>query len=1090
VENILINFTADPSGLQPGIDGLVQLEAVDRDVAEQVKKTNVAIAARDKGIKDGTDKSISQVEKLGISFKSLDKSITGGAYIKTLQSIQQEVGKTGTEFKLLGQTIEFSKQKMQGLTPNSEEWVLLNERVKQGEELLKAFGEGAEAVGGKTQSFKARLRELKNELQILEDQGKDNTLEFEKLSTEAGKLEDQIGDTNARIRVLASDTYKFDVLISGITGITAAFSVAQGAAALFGDENDDLQKALLKVNAAMAILQGLQAVQTTLQKQSAISIAVENAQRSIAVLQTNLQTSAESKNVIVKYASIAAQKALNLAMSLSPTGIVLLGIGAIAGALLAFSSNTETATQKQIKFNEQLGIELDYLEQVDKSLREPREERIKELNNELKLLESSNASENEKLKKKKEISEVERDMAASSAGFHANEIKDLGLVSAQLDDQRGKLKKLKTELNETGDQGFLKRIGTGDRKKSVIQDDIDAVESGIKVLEQKKQQAQKAKDDYTNAVTENEAVANEIIQKGYEDSLKSAKGFAEQRVLLAAQGSRAELDAKIGALHAGLREELANVNLTSGERAKATAAVFRQETELRFAFDQKVQADTIKALDAKAELEKEGSRKRLDAELTSLELQKKAELQTTTIVNGEVVKLKELTEQQKAEIDDRYLKLASDKIKTFARQASEDELNARIAGLNRANSSLQLDADAATNTQLLENKKALVDAQAQLEIISINATIHNEELRREKVKEVYAKALADKVQLERDKNKADIDAGKTEALSIYDSLIAKQNLVVKNEKSTARERIAAQDEIFTLTQARIDAEALANQQAYDAGLISFDTYLQNRRALQTQADENEANQEAEKQARILAIRDLAQQTSLKLINFAFASAKKGYQSEEEAVKQLFDQKKISEEEYNNRVKVIRRKQAQDDKAQALFTMLISQGPAILKGFQQGGIAGAAAAFALFFSLLGALQGAEVPAFAKGTKKAPAGFKWVGEKGAELIYDNGGYPIIPADKSKQLANSGYSDSKILHEYNIPTHNMTMTEIPDHVTNVMTPAGEKIDYNKLGDVIAEKLAQNPSSHLHFDERGFVLSVQKGNQTIEYKNKKLST
>ncbi len=1090
MENILINFTADPSGLQPGIDGLVQLEAVDKDVAEQVKKTNAVIAARDKGIKDGTVQSISQVEKLGISFKSLDKSITGGAYIKTLQQIQQEVGKAGSEFKVLAQTIDFAKQKMQGLAPGSAEWVELNRQVQQGEELLKAFGEGADAVGGKTQSFKARLRELKNELQVLEDQGKDNTVEFERLSIEAAKLEDQIGDTNARIRAMSSDTFKFDALISGISSVTAGFSVAQGAAALFGDESEDVQKALLKVNAAMAIASGLQAIKTNLEKQDALQIAISNAQRNIAVLQTNLQAAAESKNVVVKYASIVAQKALNAAMALSPAGAVLIGIGLIAGALLTFSSNTETATDKQKKFNEQLGIELDYLSDIDKSLSEPREERIKQLNNELTLLQSRNASQNEILKKEKEISEVQRDKASASSGFFSKEINEIGQVGAELDLQREKLKQLKTELSTTGDQGFLKRLGSGDRKKSVIQDDIDAVESGIKVLEQKKQIAQKAKDDYINTVTEDEAKANEIIQKGYQDSLKSAKGFAEQRVLLAAQGSRAELDAKIGALRAGLRQELADVNLTAGERAKAVAEAFRREAELRFDFDQKAQADTIKAIDAKAELEKEGSRKRLDAELTSLELQKKAELQTTTIVNGEVVKLKELTEQQKAEIDDRYLKLASDKIKAFARQASEDELNARIAGLNRANSSLQLDADSATNSQLLENKKALVDAQAQLEIISINATIQNEELRREKVKEVYAKALADKVQLERDKNKADIDAGKTEALSIYDSLIAKQNLVVKNEKSTAKERIAAQDEVFALTEARIDAEALANQQAYDAGLISFDTYLQNKRALQTQADENDFNREAEHQARIAAVRDLAQQTSIKLINAAFSFAKKGYQSEEEAVKQLFDQKKISEEEYNNRVKIIRRKQAQDDKAQALFTMLINQGPAILKGFQQGGIAGAAAAFALFFSLLGALQGAEVPAFAKGTKKAPPGFKWVGEKGAELIYDNGGYPIIPADKSKQLAISGYADSKILHEYNIPTHNMTMTEIPEHVTNVMAPAGEKIDYNKLGDVIAEKLAQNPSSHLHFDERGFVLSVQKGNQTIEYKNKKLST
>ena len=62
------------------------------------------------------------------------------------------------------------------------------------------------------------------------------------MSVRAGQLEDQIGDTNAQIKILSSDTAKFDGLISGVTGLVGAFTAVQGAVGLFGAENEELQE--------------------------------------------------------------------------------------------------------------------------------------------------------------------------------------------------------------------------------------------------------------------------------------------------------------------------------------------------------------------------------------------------------------------------------------------------------------------------------------------------------------------------------------------------------------------------------------------------------------------------------------------------------------------------------------------------------------------------------------------------------------------------------------------------------------------------------------------------------------------------------
>jgi methyl-accepting chemotaxis protein len=93
-----------------------------------------------------------------------------------------------------------------------------------------------------TTSAKQRLRELQKTLIDMSLAGQDGTKAFKEMEREAGKLKDQIGDTSQRIKTLASDTVRIDTVVSAVQGITAGFQIAQGAAALFGSENEDLQK--------------------------------------------------------------------------------------------------------------------------------------------------------------------------------------------------------------------------------------------------------------------------------------------------------------------------------------------------------------------------------------------------------------------------------------------------------------------------------------------------------------------------------------------------------------------------------------------------------------------------------------------------------------------------------------------------------------------------------------------------------------------------------------------------------------------------------------------------------------------------------
>ncbi len=114
------------------------------------------------------------------------------------------------------------------------------------------------------EKLSAKLRRTRDELAKLALAGKANTDEYRKLRNEAGQLSDAIGDAAAEIKQAGSDTRGLDKALRAATVLTGAFTAVQGAAALFGKDSENLQKSLLKVQAALSILNGLQAIQTEL----------------------------------------------------------------------------------------------------------------------------------------------------------------------------------------------------------------------------------------------------------------------------------------------------------------------------------------------------------------------------------------------------------------------------------------------------------------------------------------------------------------------------------------------------------------------------------------------------------------------------------------------------------------------------------------------------------------------------------------------------------------------------------------------------------------------------------------------------------
>ena len=272
----------------------------------------------------------SDFEKKLDGFKQKLSSLTSKVDIQLddakIKIFQKQIEGAKGDIEQLNVALKIANEVLAGLDTNSDEFQQLSEAIMFTETALKEFENEVVATSDKSKSMKTELRELQMALQQMEASGDTSSKQFIEMSVRAGELKDQIGDTAQQIRILSSDTKHVDALISGVTGLVGAFTAVQGATALFGAENEELNEALLKVNGAMAILQGLQAVQETLNKDSAFSVIFMRNARVAETTAIAGQTTALGANTVAMTVSTLATKAFSFALKTIGIGLIITAI--------------------------------------------------------------------------------------------------------------------------------------------------------------------------------------------------------------------------------------------------------------------------------------------------------------------------------------------------------------------------------------------------------------------------------------------------------------------------------------------------------------------------------------------------------------------------------------------------------------------------------------------------------------------------------------------------------------------------------------------------------------------------------------------
>lgn len=201
--------------------------------------------------------------------------------------------------------------------------------------------------------LKRQLRDLKALMSSMNIDGLSHTEVFEEMAMYAGEVKDAMADANDAISRFADDNFKLAAMSEGFGLITGAVSTATGVLGMFGVENEKVEQTMLKVQSAIAMVNGVQAIATSLNKDSIImhrikqiKLAATTAMTQSNTVATVANTAANGANTVSTVANTAATKAWNVAKAVSKallgdwTGLVLIG----ATALTAYAICSDKAT--------------------------------------------------------------------------------------------------------------------------------------------------------------------------------------------------------------------------------------------------------------------------------------------------------------------------------------------------------------------------------------------------------------------------------------------------------------------------------------------------------------------------------------------------------------------------------------------------------------------------------------------------------------------------------------------------------------------------------------------------------------------------
>lgn len=595
-----------------------------RDDAQESSRIlrSIGKTAEDEGSKiaDSFNKALSNIPKIKIDFdtkfESLDQiEALFGQIDEVVALNKQGIRELQAEFDRLGQaanaamasgkddelrTLQNKRDEISRLIVMRKK--AIDEAQKQADALQKVEIKTNEEVSA-SERLRTKIRDLTDEaakLRLAEiEKGKeiDKTKgRYAEIIAELGKLKDVQGDIQKASGILANDENMFAGVISGVSGVSGAFSAAQGAVAMFGGENENLQKIMLKVQSLMSITIGLQQVQQALNKDSAFQVAVVNKVREywnklLAIgrgeltkeaIATKVDTSSKKANAVATTTAATANTGLAASLKLVGAAIksvpiigwAIAGITTVIAGITTLIALLNRSKKKQKEANEALKEQ----QEISKGSREEYlkassqiDEYVKKIDNfsgtkeqEKHLVEELNSKYGAQMGYYKSLAEW-KDTLAKKGEAYCEALKQEALAQAYLN----KYVEASIALQDAQD---AKKVASGRRAKEKAQKEIDRQTADQEKYWSEYQSKMQSADDIrskndlgyhadtTKATKATDNAAGEL-KRAQESYSKSVDAFWKKMKDKAYQYQMAVKSVEIDAMDEGFAKQLATLEL-------------------------------------------------------------------------------------------------------------------------------------------------------------------------------------------------------------------------------------------------------------------------------------------------------------------------------------------------------------------------------------------------------------------------------------------------------------------------------------------------------------------------------------------------
>lgn len=894
--------------------------------------------------------------------------------------------------------------------------------------LLEQNTKATNLLSNSTDSAKKRLAEMKNLMAQMEEEGNLGK-SYEELAMASANLVDQLGDMQQRINILASDTKNLDAAMSLGSGLTGTFNVATSAVELLGGSTEGLQKSFYKVQAALSILNGVQSVANTLNKDSAFRVVAKAAADEIAAKAAQKKAAGETiftkaawassaatlKGTIVTTAKTVATNAAAAAQWLWNAALAANPIGAVVAAVAALVAGIGYLIHRQKESAAEARNFAGTLKDVQKSI----EENEKATDYAARLAEAEG-------KAWRDVAAIQRNGLADQVNEAARAYNEMlekkkvvnGKIKKEEQEAMDEMKKLYDEKHAE----FLKQ-----EQDFHIKEVAEATQAAKDKADKEKQSAQKRADEIKSAESELENMRINLMKDGIDKEIKTLELNYKRKIDAIKGNSKAEVE-----LRAALEQEMQNKIADVREKEeKANAEKTRQLIQLR--------------LDVMRDGEdKEVEQVRLGYEKQLEEAEKGSELYNALI------------EKREKELSNIRTKYAN---KRLAEQAEMLRLESE---------SDQFD---------IEKRKAYYQADAEAKIASLDKQAMSDQEYANAVLEIRNKLKKDLNTISEEETANEVAAAQMTVSKINDEYERIGEGDASSKLAVLQRRFAAEMELYDKQEQEIEKlqqNGTISKQEYEDRLYEI---KKNRLEAETQLVEDSTQVEMDAAQKVLdtmsqmftsafsAATDLLQQQIDKLDEM--------YTTDAEEAKKNANKKLISEEEYEKKKAALELKRAKYAKAQALVDIAIQTALAVITGFAQMGIPGAVLAAAMGATSLAVAAAKPLAQYAKGRKGGKGEMAIVGEKGPELMYVPQGASIIPNNKLDRPNTWG--------EYGVPK--LATPEMPN-IQGIISQAygldRNGFDYDRLGKAVASNMPHMSPVSVNVDRNGVTVSDGRSNRT----------